>query len=153
MIASADDTPTRDAGAGEDNGIRIRPVIATTELIQSRSPPKFCDKADQRFGEQSSLIEIFNQCGKSLVCTSHHHPMTNPVSTFASRFVANCSAGSGSIDQIVMVPVQIESSGSFVCQRPAGIDRHESDAGFDKFATDEIAGSAMSPPVSFASCG
>src|SRR5438105_4989038 len=75
-----------DAGAGEEGGVAIRPVIAAIGRIrvagsahaEPRRAAKLADGNHQRLFEQSSLIHVFEQSGRPLSslgqCKSRNGP-------------------------------------------------------------------------------
>ncbi len=71
-IARADDLSALDAAARESHGETLRPVVAATSGVHFRSPSEFRHVADQRVAQQTSLVQVFDQRGITLIVQRSH---------------------------------------------------------------------------------
>ena len=63
-IAFPVNLPASDTGTRHHEAEYISPVIPTTGRIELRSAPHFSDRNHKRFIQQTSFVEIFNECGE-----------------------------------------------------------------------------------------
>ena len=122
-------------------------MIPTGELVETRRAAKFRDKTHQRFIQQASIIQITDQRREGAVCTSHHHPVPNAVSSLATGLISNRATGTGRVNQIVMIPVEIEAAWCLIRQRPANINSHKPHSRLQKSAPQQVTGPAMAATV------
>jgi hypothetical protein len=60
-IAGTNHLPTPNTTSGETDGEALRPVIAATRWIDTRSATEFREIADEGVVQQSTLMQVFDQ--------------------------------------------------------------------------------------------
>src|SRR5262249_3139563 len=67
LVGSANHLPTPDAGAGEDDGVGVGPVVAALELVEPGCSPELSAEAAEGLGKQATLIHVVDESGECLI--------------------------------------------------------------------------------------